>query len=297
MDKQRSESVGPEKRKIRKTGWLGKLMNKLPASSPLIYPRYLAQQLDTKEETYVSPWLPPAFDGFTVAYLSDIHYGTLFSEARVRALVRRVNALEADVVLLGGDYGENPDGAVEFFRLQPGFQAKLAVLAAMGNHDRSETDGNLPLLQAVMRADGVIPLVNEAYFVSRDGKKLAFAAPDDFAMGEPDIKRLEKLCRDADFTIFFPHNPDTLPLSYLECPQPFFQLALCGHTHGGQVAVCGRSIKYSSIYGRRYLSGWFREKEVDIMVSNGVGTTGYPVRLGARPQMHLLTLKTGQKER
>lgn len=284
-----------KKKKARKAPWLGRMLAKLPTSSPLLYPLYLAAQLDTKKETYCSPDLPQAFDGFTIAFLSDIHYGALFSEARVRSLVQKVNELQADIVLLGGDYGENSDGAVEFFRMHPGFQARIAVLAAVGNHDRYDPESNLALLQDAMREDGAIPVINDVYVVTREGKKLAFAGSDDFYAGSPDIERLEQLCRGMDFTVFFPHNPDTLPLSYEICPQPFYRLALCGHTHGGQVTVCGRTIKYSSLYGRRYLSGWFHENGADILVSNGVGTTGIPMRLGARPQIHLLTLKAVKK--
>ena len=119
------------KKKSKRVGFLGRLLSRLPSNQPLLYPLYLAAQLDTVMEEYASPRVPQAFDGLTIAFLSDIHYGTLFKEDRVRSLVQRVNDLQADVVLLGGDYGENSDGAVAFFQLNPGFQAKIAVLAAL----------------------------------------------------------------------------------------------------------------------------------------------------------------------
>ena len=72
---------------------------------------------------------------------------------------------------------------------------------------------------------------------------------------------------------------------------PFFQLALCGHTHGGQVVLFNRALKSPSDYGEKYRTGWKKENGVDIMISNGVGTSFLPVRLGARPQIHLITLK------
>ena len=281
------------KKKQPHSAWrIGRLLAKLPASSPLLYPLYLAAQLDTVEETYASSALPPEFDGLRVAFLSDIHYGFLFKEERVRRLVERVNALRADVVLLGGDYGEHSDGALTFFQLKPGFHANIAVLATFGNHDRTHPDSNVPKIQAAMRADGIVPLLNEVYFLARAGKKLAFASTDDWINGTPAVKHVARLCRDADFTVYFPHNPDTLPATYTLRGGPFYQLALCGHTHGGQITVAGYTIKYSSEYRRRFLTGWRRENGVDIMVSNGVGTTSLPLRLGAKPQLHLITLKT-----
>lgn len=274
------------------TGWPGRLLAALPPCKAL-YPLYLARQLEVREERYASPLLPPAFSGLRVAYASDIHYGALFSQARVRALAETVNALEPDVLLLGGDYGETSQGALEFWELKPGFRARLCVLAALGNHDRTLPEENLPRLLAAMRAEGALPLVNEAYFLRREGKTLAFSSPDDFLNGTPDLEKLARLCREADFSIFFPHNPDILPETY--ALPPFYSLALCGHTHGGQVTLCRRALISSSRYGSRYLSGWYRENGADILVSGGVGTSRLPVRLGARPQIHLLTLESQAK--
>jgi len=284
---------GKERRKRgRRASLLGRLLALLPAGCALLYPLYLAAQLDTVEAVYTSPQWPAAFDGLRVVFLSDIHYGAFFREDRVRALVRRVNALEPDVILLGGDYGEDSDGALKFFDLKIGFQARLCVAAAMGNHDRTLPESNLPLLMAAMRERGVLPLVNDVWTLEKDGQTVALCSVDDYYNGSPDLDRVAQLCRGADFTVFFPHTPDILPAAYDMPGGPFYQLALCGHTHGGQVALFGRALHSSSEFGNRYLSGWYREEGTDILVSNGVGTSLLPVRLGARPQIHLLTMKT-----
>jgi predicted MPP superfamily phosphohydrolase len=233
----------------------------------------------------------------TIAFASDIHFGSLLGESRVRKLAERVNALHADIVLLGGDYGEHSDGAVKFFRLKPGFKANIAVLGAFGNHDRTLPESNVGRLIQAMRQDGVIPVLNNVYFLKRGGKQIAFASSDDFYNGKPDLKRLARLCGKADFTVYFPHNPDILPETHKMPGGLFYQLAICGHTHGGQIAICGRAVKSSSDYGNRYLSGWFQEEGADILVSNGVGTSGLPVRLGARAQIHLLTMRTKTEEK
>ncbi len=115
-----------KKKQAHQVGPLGRLMAKLPSSWPLLYPIFLAAQLDAVEETYASAQWPKEFDGLKVAYVSDIHYGSLLGEDRVRRLSERVNGLRADIVLLGGDYGEHSDGAVAFFKPKPGFKAKIA---------------------------------------------------------------------------------------------------------------------------------------------------------------------------
>ena len=283
------------KKKSCRIHLLGRLLAMLPSSSPLIYPIYLAARLDIVEETYSSSQWPEEFDGLKIAYASDIHYGVLFKEDRVRNLVRQVNALNADLVLLGGDYGQDSDGAVEFFQLKPGFTAKIAVLAAFGNHDRYKPENNLYRIIQGMRRDGVTPVLNDVFTVRRNGKIIAFASTDDCYSGRPTLNKVAHQCAKADFTVFFPHNPDTLPETYHMHGGPFYQLAICGHTHGGQVSVKGHAIKSSSVYGDRFLSGWYHEHGTDILVSNGVGTSGLPVRLGARPQIHLLTMKTREQ--
>lgn len=281
-------------KRARRTRWLGRTMALLPASCALFYPVYLAAQLELKEEEYAHAALPEAFDGLRLAFVTDIHYGALLKEDRVRALAEKVNAWQPDVILLGGDYGEDSQGALDFWALRPDFRAGICVAAVMGNHDRMLPESNLQKLIAAMRENGAIPLVNDVYWIKKDGKALALAGPDDFFNGFPDLERLRALTEKADFTVLLCHNPDLLPEAYALPSGPFFHLALCGHTHGGQVRLFGHAPHSSSIYGDRYLSGWYRENGVDILVSNGVGTSELPVRLGARPQIHLITLKTGK---
>lgn len=279
-----------KKKKPHGIPWLGRMLAKIPPW-PIFYPLYEASKLNLVEELYWSPDIPAGFDGFRIVYLSDIHYGPLFPEERVRDLAQRVNRLHADVVVLGGDYSVNSNLAVAFFQLKPGFQAKTAVLGVMGNHDRMKPEENFEKLLSAMREDGVTPLVNDGVVLERKGSRMAFVSCDDYYCGEPDLRKTAALSKDAEFTVFLPHMPDILPETFKTRGKPFYQLALCGHTHGGQVALLGHAIKSSSIYGSKYLSGWYHENGVDFLVSNGVGTSGLPVRMGAKPQMHLITMK------
>ncbi len=279
-----------KKKRPKEINGLGRFLMKLPPW-PILYPLYLANQLDLEEELYWSPRLPLEFDGLRIVFLSDIHYGPLYSEERVRDLAERVNALHADIVILGGDYGVNSFGALEFFALKPHFQANIAVLAVLGNHDRMLPEENKEKILAAMREDGITPLLNDGVLLEREGHRLAITGVDDYYCGEPDCSRIADMGRYADFSIFVSHMPDLLPDTFEMPGRLFYHLALCGHTHGGQVTVAGHALFSSSLYGDRFLSGWYNEQGADILVSNGVGVSGLPVRLGARPQYHLITLK------
>ncbi len=270
-----------------KTPLLGKLLLLLPASCIILYPLWLANRLFLKEDTVESPLVPKAFDGFKIAFLSDIHYGEYFNADRVQRLAEKVNTLNADMIIFGGDYGQTPDASIHFFEILPVLNARYGVYGVIGNHDKTESEGDVQTLSAAMRAAGVTPLINDAVTIERDGQTLAFAGIDDDYNGSPDLEKARAAATGANYTVLVSHTPDVWP----DIEDPFFSLLLCGHTHGGQITLFGRALRSSSDYGNRYLSGWFHEKNVDILVSNGIGTSFLPVRLGAEPQYHLITLK------
>ena len=99
--------------------------------------------------------------------------------------------------------------------------------------------------------------------------------------------------RGRDCVILLSHNPDALPVVAANSSSdgaPWADLILAGHTHGGQIAPFGRGLFKSSIYGDRYRSGWYEDAGLLMMVSNGVGDYMVPMRLGAPPQAHFITL-------
>lgn len=281
-------------------GKLGLWLNSLPEKWKWVFPVYLSRQLYLVENDVTSEKLPRELHGLKIAYASDIHFGALLNEARVIDLAERLNALEADIILLGGDYGEDAAHTLEFFRMLPPLKAKLAVCGVIGNHDRAEATAE-ELIDA-METCGITPLVNSTLTLEIDGKKLCICATDDLSHGDPAFTEVEEQVFGADYVIYAPHSPDALEAAREEGADGFYHLAVCGHTHGGQVAIFGFAPYTSSLYGERYgnlyLSGEIEEDDgVQIIISNGVGTTWMPVRFGAPPQYHLITLRRARPER
>ncbi|MBQ9299532.1 MAG: metallophosphoesterase family protein [Clostridia bacterium] len=276
---------------------IGLWLSRLPAPKWL-YPLYLPRQLYLKEYEVAAKRVPPALSGLRIAYASDMHYGGYLDEQRVSALAEKLNALHADIIILGGDYGENNENSLEFWRLIPDLHARLAVCAVMGNHDLKSGPAQ-PLLKE-MRRRGVTPLVNKALRLTRNGVHFAVCATDDLYLGHPDFEKTARQASGQAYVIYAPHSPDALKFAYALSEKPFFDLAICGHTHGGQVALFGVGLATSSRqgfrYGNRYRTGMLRERGVHVIVSNGVGTTWLPLRLGVEPQYHLITLKHTEKE-
>lgn len=264
------------------------LLGWVPRHLKALYPFYLAGNLNILKEERFFENLPEAFDGFRIAYASDIHYGPLLKEAEANKIINSLLSLKADLTILGGDYGDVLENSIRFIAFFPDApQGRIA--AVLGNHDcGAKGASRQPLLDA-MRNKGMEPLVNQTMVLARAGKTLAICGPDDIKCGVPDLQALKKQSEHSDFVLFIPHSPDLIPDA--DDAGFRFDLALCGHTHGGQIVLFRRSLHSSSAYGDRYRSGWYRENGADILVSEGVGTSILPMRLGTKAQIHLLTLR------
>lgn len=282
--------------KHRRRGCLSRLIGFCLLVFVLLYPFYQARTLYVEKTTLEISGLDRSLDGLTIVYASDIHQGPFFSQGRVNALVAQINALNADLVLLGGDYATDSDSAVEFFRNLPKIQAKRLVAGVVGNHDRTVPESNLSVLQSAMINAGVLPLVNASREVRVGDSRLYVCGVDDYNNGYPQIAQVAYPMREDDFVIFLTHSPDNLPEAFTtknsQGSNYWFDLALCGHTHGGQVTFFGQPVfrTYTRV-SDRYLTGWVQENRANILVSNGVGTSWVPVRLFAPPQLHMITLK------
>ena len=250
-----------------------------------------AENLLLRAEEKEIPALPGDLDGLKIGFVSDIHFGCFFGPERVRELCEKIAAESPDLLLFGGDYGEDGPAAAEFWKMAAGMvRAPFGVYAVPGNHDSREC-ADPALLENSVRSAGARMLENNAVRIKRGNSVLAVCGTGDCYRDNADMDRLEVLSRGADICLLLTHSPDVLPDYFAAHPTPFFQLVLCGHTHGGQVALFGRPLKPSSKYGSRYVSGWKKENGVDILVSSGVGTTFMPIRLGTWPEYHMITLK------
>jgi predicted MPP superfamily phosphohydrolase len=252
-----------------------------------------ARTIRVSRAALTSPNLPAAFDGTTVVFAADIHAGPYFGRSRVRALVEQINTLEPDVVILGGDYVGGRTGGVQAFYSEVGnIEAPLGVFAVLGNHDYWEGVSNA---YDGMADAGVKLLVNENTTLSRGGESIRVAGVDDAWIGDADIDAAAAGIRDDEFAVFVSHTPDYFP-DALPRSGGAFDLALAGHTHGGQLTVFGTLAPLvPSMYGQRYKGGWLEESGVPVLVTRGAGNVTVPLRFFAQPEIHVIELKRGPR--
>ncbi len=251
-------------------------------------------RLEIKEYTFACPDLPAEFDGVRVALVTDIHRGPFFSENRVGSLVERVNALEPDLILLGGDYVYlDTSYAASCFAELAGLQAPLGCFAVLGNHDYGTYDdgdnGPATVVQAIEEA-GITLLRDEGIWLEYNGARIRLGGVSDYQVDRPRLGPVVDDTSEDDFVLLISHSPDFAE----DLPAGAVDLVVSGHTHGGQVTLFGLWAPYiPSEYGQKYRTGMVTNEVTTVIISNGVGTSTIPpIRLFARPQIVLITLQS-----
>jgi hypothetical protein len=249
---------------------------------------YLGLQGRLRVETTMVP-LPrpagaPARPPLRIAFASDFHAGPTTG---ARALARAADALialEPDLLLLGGDFVSVR--ANDIARLAPHLariHAPLGKLGVLGNHDLR---ANHPQVAAALEQAGVELITNRWVTLPPPFDDLTICGLDDSRYGDP---RAEMAMDGAPgHRIVLMHAPEALR----QIGDRDFALALCGHTHGGQVVLpWGTPVFIPSgrlnhqYYGGEYALGPDGGRR--LLVSRGVGCSTLPVRLFAAPQVHL----------
>lgn len=250
------------------------------------YGLYEAGWVEVVRPTLVLPRLPAEFDGLTVAFLTDIHHGPFTSIEYVAAVVRTTLALRPDLILLGGDYClKDAKYIAPCFRVLAGLRAPFGVYGVLGNHDYWH---GLDETREGFRSANVTELTNAGVWLGRRGRRFRLAGVDDKWMGQVDVAKAVGDATPSDACLLVSHNPDVAE----KLRDPRVGLMLSGHTHGGQVVFPGGAPFVPSHYGQKYLHGVCPAPCTTVYVSRGLGCTSVPVRLGSRPELTLVTLRS-----
>lgn len=241
--------------------------------------------------------LPKAFHGFRIAQLSDIHMGPFAIAAYIRRCVAITNDLQPDLIVLTGDFIAWDIAYVsESVRTLGGLRAPHGVFGCLGNHE--EESGTEDSVTGLFTAQGIHILRQARAPIQLRGETLNLIGIDEphgrtKAEREDDLRR--KLQQIGELRM--PETVNIL-LSHGDYPPTFdlvaevgIDLMLAGHTHGGQLSLdfIHRGLNLSHlIYD--YNSGWYEKNGAQLYVNRGIGTTGFPIRLGARPEITLLEL-------
>jgi uncharacterized protein len=233
--------------------------------------------------------LNPAFEGYRIVQLSDIHARSgVMDRQQLEKVANIANQQHPNLIALTGDYiTDHPEKAEEMltstFRQ---LKATDGIVAIMGNHDREEKDDNVPLERAFAQAK-VKLLKNAVHSIDKDGHKLNIAGVDDVFFKYADLPLTISQLPETGTNILLAHEPDFVDTT---AATHKFALQLSGHSHGGQIVIpfVPRLLPHMA---RKYVSGHHTIDGTQLYVSSGVGTTGLPqARINCRPEISVIVL-------
>lgn len=232
--------------------------------------------------------LPPAFDGFRILHLADLHFMKR-DPAFGAAIAEHVRGIEADLCVMTGDYRYEHFGNYDHvFRdlrgLLAAIRARHGVLAVLGNHD-------LSAFVEPFRAMGVDVLINESRELRLRGDRILFAGVDDPHRFQcDDIHAAMAEVPPEEFTVLLAHSPELGPVA----PGHGVDLYLCGHTHCGQVCLPGvGALFWNARVPRKYAQRLWRKGRTWGYTSPGLGTTDLPVRFACPGGAVVFELRRG----
>lgn len=241
---------------------------------------------DVVEVELEFPDLPPAFDGYRIAHLSDLHVSAAARADRTAGVVRIVNALKPDLVAITGDF---VDGTADRRGADVAPLADLraadGVVGCTGNHEYYSGWG---VWRSVLREFGVRVLENERVLLRRGDDTLAVIGENDPVSYDSDIRAVAAMAPERAFRILLAHRPTRLA-EHAACG---VRLQLSGHTHGGAVLGIDRFVARAN---EGHVRGLYREHGLSLYVNSGTGQwAGFPTRLGVPPEVTCLTLRTAR---
>ena len=257
---------------------------------------------EVNRQTFASPDLPKAFDGYKVVLFSDAHVGsyTARNEHVLKKAIDNINAQHPDMIVYTGDIqNTQPQDIYRHMDVLSSLKAKDGIYTILGNHDYGDyICGNTARKVANMRETmslekqmGWTLLMNEHRYIDRGKSHIIIAGMENDGDGirfpqKGDIKKTLKGVDDDDFVLMLEHDPSSWRRKII--PDGRAQLTLSGHTHKMQFALfdwCPMSLTGKEV------NGWYTEDEQSLFVTAGLGGL-IPFRFGAPGEIVVITLKT-----
>ncbi|PWH85216.1 metallophosphoesterase [Brumimicrobium oceani] len=257
-------------------------------------------------ETMEFSQLPKSFDGLKIVQISDLHLGSFNSAfKKLEPAIEKINSLNPDYIVITGDLVNNfaaeLRGWDHVFNQLKATEGKYAIL---GNHDYGDYSEwkspkakrkNFELIQYFFKKIDFKLLMNEAVVLSKNDEEIALVGVENW--GKPPFKQygdleksLEKV-KNIPFKILLSHDPTHWTEEVID--RTDVSLMLAGHTHGMQAGFQYKNLKWSPIkYKFKHWAGLYQHKEQYLYVNRGLGWLGFPARIGMRPEITLIELKS-----
>jgi hypothetical protein len=272
---------------------------------PLVYGiAYGRFDFTTRKVSLHFPNLPPSFKGIQIIQLSDFHIGTFIHHTdQVERLVELVNAVHPDLILFTGDFINNYSSELDpFIDILKKLQSRLGKYSILGNHDYGEyvrwkteqdkTD-NLQRLFSLQKEIGFDLLLDESRKIKISDDEIELIGIENWGMPPfPQYGDLHKAMTNVDknaFKILMSHDPTHWDAQVKD--KTDIDLMLSGHTHGAQFGIEIPGWRWSPVNMRyKQWGGLYSEGKQSLYVNTGLGSIGYPGRVGMPPEITVFEL-------
>ena len=262
----------------------------------LLYSRFIATKgLVTKEYKITSSSIQDNFHGFKIVHISDVHYGRTTDKKDLNNMVKEVNLLKPDIVVLTGDLIDrdtklDDDLKGEISEALSSINANVGKYAISGNHD-----SNFSEWESIINDSGFKNLNDTYELIYNDGyTPILLAGLSSNLNNQVDItERYNKILEYSNnenikelYKILSIHEPDYINnIDYSN-----FNLILAGHSHNGQVRLpfIGGIILPNG--AKKYYKEHYKINNTDLYISSGIGTSGISFRLFNKPSINFYRL-------
>ena len=226
------------------------------------------------------------FHGLKIIHFSDLHYGSTINKNNIEKIIKKINNLKPDILVFTGDlieknYKINKNEINYLTKELQKLKTNLGKYAIIGNHDYYNKnykniiyDSNFKLL---------INDYDTIYY--KDNTPIVIYGIDNYTYGNPNLENINNPeIKDIKYKILLVHEGDYIK----KIDTNEFDLILGGHSHNGQINII--KPMYLPLHSQTYYKPNYKNNNTDIYISNGIGTSIIPIRIGSIPSINLYRL-------
>lgn len=234
------------------------------------------------------------FHNYKIINLTDIHIGQWIQPEYLDKLIDYINTLNADMIVLTGDYVsyilDGYENALE--KSLKKLKAKDVKLAVLGNHDHWMGAGKI---RKILENADIRDLSNDVYVLKKEGSSINMAGVDSCTVGKDDLNKVISKIPDDNPCILLVHEPDFAEKS---SKTEKFDLQISGHSHGGQLIIpMIKTTPFRGANSQKYPVGKYKVGNMIQYTSRGLGTNSFRFRINCKPEITIFNLKTTKKKK
>lgn len=258
-----------------------------------VYSRYIGTKgIEVKEYSIIDSKLPSNFYGLKIIQMSDIHYKVTTTKKDLEKIVKEINLLKPDIVILSGDlFDSNVDYKEDDFNdlteILNSINYNIGKYAIKG-----EDDLNIKNWKRIIDNSNFINLDDSYKFIFSNGIEpiLLIGISSNYNNNhiEETLNNLySSINTTYNFSILVLHEPDFI--DYIDYSK--FNLILAGHSHNGQLVfpLIGGLIKEK--FSENYFDEYYELDNTKLYISSGIGTSKYKFRFLNKPSINLYRLR------